>query len=1211
MQAWGTAWGRIVGRRAFRGLSMLLAASLLAPFACQAEAPSAPGQNEEHPVPGLRITAAGLNQFTEVMRARDMRDTKTLYTTEVEKVLGDVDPNRPLDIMGRDVEVRNAVVKLYQKGGFEAVKAMAKEGTIKSTEGALHSETIAAVRNAMVHETLTVMSSRFGEVRVNDFSTAPTAQSDIDQTFHPSKVVDPVTGKEFPARHPDTGEILTGEILKAEFNRTYEKLFGIDPERMECSSHAKEAEIPDWRKTPVIDDFAVRLKTGAELLMHNPEAYFLEGAFRRQVDRRSYESDVPLFRIYKATRRMRSVARIIKVRPTVDVDHRLARVEVYNNVPPEWRKGYAFGAAVGNLWFFAHHNRPEEVAERAKYLMRSMEDGMGSLALEDGKPGELYYKLDADGQKKMLRKVYPDADGARLDHLYTMYKTAWEIRENRNNMGDPAVKQRVMHEAMLGFLKENNRLESHAEAEAKLAQMDGATREKLMLDAGAWFQNQSRALMVENITRSATARIDDWIKPEEIDPKKLPKEYREVFQQDPERFKKNLQEAARIEILYAFAHLDPDVVEKIVKAEPDPARRAEIESLRDLAELKRSLIGDHYGGFFGHARAQAHAIGRVLSRTSAEFATIWRDGDYSAPEKYTRMKELAMSKLGYYRQGDIDHLEAAASKAEGWDVKAISGHVFNLGNLDSVITIIRAGQDSNWSWKSVGWAAGFEVISNLKGVSPFLAVKGALCDGEFQGAAVLVAGYFVPAVGQVYMVYNIANGAIMVVDFEISRGISDMVYQGYTPAESSGFWGFIRAVNPATYITSIASATAMHQAPTVLYFVPGDTFAAQRCNMFGFFDPRIMRNVDTTGMDEDDLFKTRERLAPAHFRQVVNQYCEQKGEFADVFIPGGSKFREYLARPDVRDGLIERCVKDYLAGGAAHGAEEFQRQELPQLEKEADEAATLMTRCEEGLAALGATAREYLPIASGMPDFPELTDAQIDAMKPFVEVDKESAPIIKIKRPDGIMTAGSLWQLRGECYAPLGRFYPPYDFKWTVQGLSEEKESQEPQEGLTLSEGWTEEKSVKVKLVVTDVMGTEIGNAETVIAFGKGTEETSGKLGEFTLMRVDVTYYSAKGKKKGQNLDKRVDSFWIPMMVTLERTAEKARAELIETIKDCLTLNDPGISTNWRNHLDQGYDSVRAGWAIEPERVAFPTPFKLTDVPERRDVQTPGGGPVW
>ena len=1162
---------------------------------------------EENPVEGLRITAAGLKQFMGEMRVPDMRDAKDLYKKDVAEALADIDPEKPIDLNGKHQAARDAIIKLYQKGGFETVKALAKEGSISED----HSRIIAAVRNAMVHDAMTVMSGHFGEVRVNDFSTAPTAQSDIDQTFHPIKLVDPVTGKEVIVKHPKTGEDVTGAVAKREFNAIYERMFGIDPERMEVSSHAAEATIPDWRQNPDVDVFAMKLRSGAEALVNNPEAYFLEGAFRRQVDRRSYESDVPLFRIYRSLRTRKNVGQIILVRPEASMERTLARVEVYKNVPPEWRKGYAFGAAVGNMMFFQHHNRPEEVAERAKYLMRSVEDGMGSLALKEGEPGRLYFEMDDGDRRDMLRRVYPDADQKKLQHLYLMYQTAEAIRENRNNIGDQSVKEKALRYAMIGYLAENQKLDKLSDASKLIKGMNDEKRKRLTEDAAKWYQNQSRAVMAENCVRGATARIDDWLNPERIDPEKIPKEYRKAFTENPKKFKTNLQKAARLEVLYSFTHLERDVVKRIIAAEQRPSERRALEALRDIAELKRSLVGEHYDGFFKHAKSQAEAMGRILSRTHGEFATVWNNGEYTAPQKYTRMKDLAMSKLGYYRQGDVHRVEAEAAKlGDKWDTKKMAGHVFNLGNVDSVITIIRAGQDSNWDSSAIGWAVGFEVISNLKGVSPFLAVKGALFDGEFEGAAVLVAGYFVPVVGQIYMFYNIGKGSILILDFEISRGISDMVYQGYTPSESSGFWGVVDMFNPSTYITSLASATSMKQAPNVLTFVPGDTFQEQRKNLFKHYDHRIVGNLNTEGMDDDQLFEHRHRLAPAFFRKIVNQYCEQKGEFAEVFIPGGSLFRTYLDRPEVREGLIMRCTKDYLGGSAGHAAEEFQKKRLPEMERDADQAATLLDRCWEGVAAMGEEARKYLHIATGLPDFPELTDEAIDDMKPFVEVDKESDPIVEIEAPPGLMSAGDLWKLKGKTFVPPGRYYKPYNYNWTVQNLSEANTSSEPHEGLTLNEGWTRARNATVSLVVTDVMGAEIGKAETVIKFRKLVGEATGQLGTFSLMRVDETYYSSEGKKEGQALDLRIASYWIPMFVSSYRPYEKALAELTEELTD-QQHKKPGDFSGWRNQLNTIQKEVKAGWALSLETKHFKTPFETSDVPKRKEERKPGGGPVW
>ena len=142
-------------------------------------------------------------------------------------------------------------------------------------------------------------------------------------------------------------------------------------------------------------------------------------------------------------------------------------------------------------------------------------------------------------------------------------------------------------------------------------------------------------------------------------------------------------------------------------------------------------------------------------------------------------------------------------------------------------------------------------------------------------------------------------------------------------------------------------------------------------------------------------------------------------------------------------------------------------------------------------------------------------------------------------------------------------------------------------------------------------MGTEIGNAETVIRFGKSSTLTAGSVGTFSLMRVDTTYYSSKGKKKGQKLDLRNVSYWIPMLVTQTRPYEKALEELIETIADQQHAK-PDVSSDWHHFLDSGStDEIRVVWKIRTDSRNFPTPFKVEDVPQRKEIKIAGGGPIW
>jgi hypothetical protein len=1150
--------------------------------------------------------APGSDRVADAMRPEPLVKAETYYKENLAGILDGVDPGQT-DIHAPEFKAtREKIIELYRQGGFESVKEMAKSGDIPEAA----SKIIADVRNSMVNEAIAVMAGAFGEVRVNDFSTAPTAQSDIDQTFHPVMEPDPDNpGQMRVANHPEDGTPLTGAAVREQFNKIYEQIFKIDPERMEVSSHAAEATLPDWRQSPDFDDFAVRLARGAEMLMANPEAYFLEGAFRRQVDRRSFESDTPLFRIYRPLRKYDTIAQVLHVRPQVDVTRSRARIEVFRDVPPEWRKGYAFGACVGNLLFFQHHNQPGEVAERAKYLMRSMEDGMASMTLEGDDPGKLYFELGDADRREMLRKAYPDADADKLRHVYLMYETAEAIRQNRNNMSDPAVKEKALRYAMLQVLMEKELLDKPSEAVRRLNELDGAGRAGLMKDAEAYFQRASHSLLVENTVKSATARVGDWLDPARIDPDKLPKAFRDAFRNDPDTFRKNLKLAAASEIVDAFTRLDPRVVNEIIRREPNAEYREKLSGMKEAADLRRRLFGSHDAEHLDHVGDMARHVGDQLVRRHGELADTWRGGEYDAPSDFTRMKSAVRDELGHYREPELQRLDGASRAADPrWDTGKLAGYVFDVGNVDSVISIIRAGQVSDWDWASVGWAAGMELLSNIDGVAPVFAGYSAVVHGEFEGVAVMTAAYFVPAAGQIYTVYNIAKGTIEIIDFELERGISGMVYQGYKPPESGGFWGVVNTYNPLNAPTALASKFAKNQAPTVLHFVPGDTFNARRKNLFSHYDARVLGGAVTAGMSKEQADKLRQERAGAFFKKLVEDYCGQQGDFADVYIPGGSMFQAYLKRPNVRAGLVKHAVEDYLCGVAGQRMKGYQEETLPQMRRDADRALSLLDRLHAAHKQLGKQAKALLPVASGLPDFPDWTHKDIDTWKPWVAVDEQSEPVIRIEAPEGVLVPGDLQRLRATCATPPGRFRKPFAYQWEIQGLNAVRGPEEKRLGLTFSKGWTEARSATVKVTVKDANDKLIGSQTREIRFGELPRTETGRLATFTLMRVTVTSYSSKGKRRGDKLDVITETSWIPMLVNDERPFDKAVAQCRETLQR--RHGPPGGTADWRGQLSRyGKDVVCTGWTLEAENRRFKVPFKPSDVPAKKREVKAGAGP--
>ena len=262
---------------------------------------------------------------------------------------------------------RTALGELFMAGSLDEVHGLLKDGTIDAGL----SQRLAEVRNGMVHEVLEEMAKLHKEVHVTNFSPASNLLNDIDQTFRPSERL----LEEFEIQQ-------NGSFLKSEFQRIFEEKFKLPPERMDVVSHTSEAGIPDWRFSEETHGFAVALRQGSRKLSENPEAYFLEGAFRMQVERRSFAGKDKLYSIYSYAPRAKA--------QVADVGMAVQRVQgtigelAYQGVAPEIRRSYSAGSTVGNWWFMNAHGGGTRYC--AKYGLRSFSEGPGFLVIWDQLP---------------------------------------------------------------------------------------------------------------------------------------------------------------------------------------------------------------------------------------------------------------------------------------------------------------------------------------------------------------------------------------------------------------------------------------------------------------------------------------------------------------------------------------------------------------------------------------------------------------------------------------------------------------------------------------------------------------------------------------------------------------------------------------------------------------------------------------------------------
>lgn len=539
-----------------RRLGRMLAVALLSPVmvlgtrGARADDPVRPPDAailEQHPdfarlYNALSPTDTAKQQALEVFYKH--RDTFAAYNAEAPQTVA---------------AARTAMTELFafvSPGGdgaesnLRSIHWLLKEGVID--EGL--SRRMAGIRNDMVREVCQDLARKYGEIHRIDFSPATTLLSDIDQTFRAI------------GRLQEMG--ITGETLKAEFAALWQARYGVDPTFLDVVSHPHEARIPDWRQArPDVHTFVAELRKGSALLSDNPEAYFLEGAFRMQIDRRTYAGDQELYTIFAANPHDPNA--LVAKLAIVEVETGTARKYGYK-IAPEARRSYAWGSSVGNWYFFVKHLQHDpEMAVRyaAKYGLRSFSEGPGWLILsQDPDPENLpstYEELVRRPVERgdVLRKVYDEYYANRqaplsFEELKWTMETALAIRAQKE---DYRGEQRAAVLRQKAIELAGNEAAYRSNPEAWHAHVEELFK-----------ANMTKAF-THHIMVSLPERLHDWLDPH-VDPRALGLTDEEIRNHDPriEAAKKQLRTAALFETLHGLRMLDPaDRVKAIERAKKD------------------------------------------------------------------------------------------------------------------------------------------------------------------------------------------------------------------------------------------------------------------------------------------------------------------------------------------------------------------------------------------------------------------------------------------------------------------------------------------------------------------------------------------------------------------------------------------------------------------------------------------------------------------
>lgn len=499
---------------------------------------------------------------------RERLETIKRYSQN-EAAIAAFDPAKPETVQPA-VDALKALYFLpgQKDGNFKNIHWILQKTDVISAE---QSARIAAIRNEMTRQICHEMTVVHGEIHKVDFSPAKDAQSDIDHTFRPAP-----------------GSSVTGEQLRDEFNSRFEKKFQIPAGHMDVVSHPFEARIPDWKQQATVDDFVLELRRGSALLMDNPEAYFLEGAFRQQVDRRGFEGKdkkgnlLELYVVYHHNPKLGEGAKVGELiqyeRCTVDERKFKVSERVYNHVRPEVRESYAMGVSVGNWYFYHHHvlkDPDQAVRFAAKYGLRSFGEGPGYVVLK-GSPG-------AD---ESLPKTYEELVGLPAEReavVEEVYRRHYEPRpEGPEGPARPGVGLTLQEvkDTLGQALKVRNAADYNAERERIFGpsalllaggspEVYNAKRSQFLKQAEQQFEQRISKIMIQNIESSLPLRMKDWLKPE-VNPARLGIDPRHLADDAPPALKgeaqakiddarKRLRTSALLELVVAVNRLDPDV----------------------------------------------------------------------------------------------------------------------------------------------------------------------------------------------------------------------------------------------------------------------------------------------------------------------------------------------------------------------------------------------------------------------------------------------------------------------------------------------------------------------------------------------------------------------------------------------------------------------------------------------------------------------------
>ena len=769
-----------------------------------------------------------------------------------------------------------------------------------------------AVRQAMNMQILKDLARiNGGRIEVLNFGKQNGIRSDKDQTIYAM----------------DGLQVRSAAEMKEAFEASFHDRYGIDVAQLDMTIFDGDAFIPDWRQAQCsYSEFIKQFKKGQAKLEANPEAYSAAGAYRAQVDRRSFEAGQVI--IIEWDEQLQDF-RIIENEPASQHSSRYSKWERHVTTRN------AMGAVYENRQRFQHS---ADFIDRMKYFNRTVGDGMIGLTEHWHKDYifHLHELRGMDSGDDQRRKIIGDIVDRNFRDLPPAEK---------------AVFARVIEAAAMiesDKMGSNTKSLDHYMREFRdllpESERQGLSDEELTRRVERKFYETQELIMqhgLVEVTREKLRR--DWT---ELGLRVAKNRYGE------DAAKKLRWETAN-EIKRVIHGLEdhPELVQKIIDAAP-PETRKKLQTMHDchqkrLARTRRQASLDLAEGDPQKARTTGpeerdaikqrvragveegrrravEILDEVKQRYSAKWSEFRADldaGKYSDEAISRMVRERVMNELGIEEQLVFNKLKADYDSKYSLNGQRLLSNVLDLGNVDAVLNIIKAYQQSGGDVNTVGMAVLWELVSKVPGVSQVATLKQSLHDGDYVSLSWLFVAWRLPAAGHVKLVFDVAKSTMEVLYHHAMEPLKNdrftAVYMGYIEPQPAGW---------SPLVPGWKERRDAHQ-QSILAHVPGETFAQKRSNMYTYFRDILAAKLRDRGYapTDDDYWEKLHDITPAFFGRYVNDYFNAEGDWTENTSAG---LYDIGNQQELKRRLVGRLVQDFRSGQNLQWQADAAREEM-------------------------------------------------------------------------------------------------------------------------------------------------------------------------------------------------------------------------------------------------------------------------------------------